>query len=417
MNIFQISLSYLKSRLIQNLLNLILLSLGIMMITILVSFGNQARTKLTNDSRAIDAVIGAKGSSLQLVLSTIWHIDIPNGNINYHDGLRFLKKSKIKNPIPISLGDSFKGFRIIGTQIDYINLFNAEIEQGKIWSGHMEVVVGANVAKLANLTIGKNFKGVHGLIESGSVHDEKDYAVVGILKKTNSVIDNLILTSLDSVWLMHDHSEANDHNTSFADSDSNHHNHDNHDDHHEKDLKKEVTAFLIKYQNRRSAITFPRYVNQNSNFQAASPAFELAKISRIIGVGENSVMYIGIFLIFISLIGIFVGLLNSVRQRRYDLALFRTLGASRKTVFLVVIIEGMIIVLMSLIIGFLTGNFGLEILGNYSDLGNKIGLKGFTFIAELNYLLLSILLISILICLIPAIKAYRTDIWHMLRHE
>lgn len=396
MNLFTISFSYLKSRLKNSILNIIMMASGIMLITSLLLFGYQTFARLSADAKGIDAVIGAKGSPLQLVLSTIYHIDIATGNIDLKIANKIKRHPQIKSAIPISLGDSYKNFRIIGTEKNYIKNFKASFFQGHIWHKSMEAVIGYNVAKKTNLKIGDYFSGNHGLLDGGEIHEDNKYKIVGILEPTKTVLDRLIITSLQSVWDIHE-----DHG---------------HEDDHGHDEDKEITALLIKYKNKIAAITFPRFINKHTNMQAASPAFEMARLIKLIGIGKNSVILFGSFLIILSLSSMLISLLNAVEQRKYDLAIFRTLGARRKKIFLIVIIEGMIIAIIGTIIGLILSHGLIEIIGNYTLKGSQMGLTGFIFLPEIFILCFAILLLCLLICTIPAIRAYKIDIQEMLRN-
>jgi len=409
MNLFTISLNYLTSRIQNTLLNIIMMASGIMLITTLLLFGYQIQHKLTTDSKGIDAVIGAKGSPLQLVLSTIYHIDIPTGNIDLKTAKKIQRHSQIKQAIPISLGDSYKGYRIIGTTPSYIKHFNASFTKGGIWHESMEAVIGYEIATNYGLKIGDHFAGNHGLVAGGEIHEDQEYKIVGILESTKTVIDRLIITSLESVWDIHNH----------HDDDRDHHANDEHHDHHEhekEDLEedKEITALLVKYKNKMAALTFPRVINKNTNMQASTPSFEITRLIKLIGVGKDSIILFSSFLIILSLSSMLIGLLNSVHQRHYDLAIFRTLGASRKKIFLIVVIEGMIISIIGSLIGLILGHLAIEIIGNYSAKGEDLGLTGFIFLPQIFILWAGTLLLCLIICIIPAIRAYKTDIKEML---
>ncbi|MFT4718566.1 MAG: putative ABC transport system permease protein [Rickettsiales bacterium] len=407
MNLFIISAIYLASRLQNSILNIVMMAAGIMLITILLLFGYQTQQRLTADSKGIDGVIGAKGSPLQLVLSTIYHVDIPTGNIDLKTANKIKKHPQIKRVVPISLGDSYKGFRIVGTDPSYIKHFKASFLKGSIWQDSMGAVVGYEAAKNANLKLGDHFFGSHGLAQGGEIHSDESYKVVGILKPTKTVLDRLIITSLASVWDIHNHQEDKSHEEE----------HGNYD-HEKKEIEegREITALLIEYKNRVAAITFPRYINKNTNMQAASPSFEIARLIKLIGIGKDSIILFGSFLVTLSLSSMLIGLLNSVYQRRYDLAIFRTLGASRKKVFLIVVTEGMIISIIGSLIGLIVGHLAVEIIGNYSIKGAELGLTGFILLPQIFILWSGILLLCLIICLIPAIRAYKTDIKEMLTH-
>ncbi len=402
MNILIISISYLISRLQSSILNIITMASGIMLITILLLGGYQIQEKLTNDAKGIDTVIGAKGSPLQLVLSSIYHIDIPTGNINEKDYHNISKHPLVKTAIPISLGDNYQNFRIIGTEHSYLKHFRASLKNGKIWQNNMEVILGYEVAKSTKLRLGDKFFGNHGLIEGGEIHDNKEYLIVGVLEKNNNILDKLIITSTASIWNIHNHQSK----------------HDEHEHHHNKpqEENKEITAILINFKNKMAMMSFPNYINKNSNLLAASPAFEISRLIKIIGIGKDSIILFASFLIIISLCSILISMLNSVHQRRYDLAIFRTLGASRKKIFLIVITEGMIITIIGSLLGIIFGHLLIEIIATYSSNNRNLGITGFIFIPQILILWFANLILCFAICLIPAIKAYKTDIKEMLTH-
>ena len=398
MSIFSISFSYLTSRLQHTVLNIIMMAVGIMLITVLLLFGYQMQKRLIADSQGIDAVIGAKGSPLQLILSTIYHVDIPVGNIDLKIAKKIKKHPFIKRAIPIALGDSYKGYRIVGTDPAYIKHFKSSFAKGSIWHDNMQAVIGHEIAKNTDLQIGDNFFGNHGLLEVVEVHKEQPYKIIGILKPTGSVIDRLIITSLDSVWDIHNH-------------------HDGHHHHKKKNTEeKEITALLVQYKTKIASITFPRYVNKSTNMQAASPSFEITRLLKLIGIGKNTIILFGSFLIILSLSSILIGLFNSVYQRRYDLAIFRTLGASRNKIFLIVIIEGVIISILASIIGLIAGHLVIELIGCYTLKVSELGLTGLIFLPQIFILWFLILLFCLIACSIPAVRAYKTDIKEMLTH-
>ena len=143
MNLFILVWNYLRSRPLNTALNIFLLSLGIAVITLLLLFNNQLQKKIAENSRGIDLVVGAKGSPMQLILCNIFHIDFPTGNISLVEAERISRNRLVKSAIPLALGDSYAGFRIIGTSGAYATLYKAEIAQGGWWSHEMDVTLGA----------------------------------------------------------------------------------------------------------------------------------------------------------------------------------------------------------------------------------------------------------------------------------
>lgn len=418
MTLFSIASAYLKEKPSVTLLHIALLMLGMALMSALLLFGHQLEQRLYRDSAGIDAVIGAKGSPLQLILSSIQQIDIPTGNIKLADARRIQKHPQVKRAIPISLGDSYRQFRIVGTEPEYLAQFGAKLAEGEVWHEPLQAVIGAEAARTTGLRIGKEFSGSHGLVEGGESHDAHPYRVVGILAPTGGVIDRLILTSLESVWELHEeHGEHEEHHDAHEE----HNEHDEHEEqeHHEEaehHEDREVTALLVTYRSRAAALSFPRFVNQQTSMQAASPAFEMARLVNLLGVGSDTLLLFGGFLVAVSLVSVFIALLNSIRERRYDLAIFRTLGASRGKLFALVLWEGMTIALIGSILGLLLGHGALEAMGQLTEKGRDMGLHGWIFLPQVLWLWLAVLLAAFLACAIPAWQAGRTEIHTLLRH-
>src|SRR6187551_105518 len=207
MNLLTLVWNYLNARPLNTAINIVLLSLGIAVITILLLFNTQLEKKITENARGIDLVVGAKGSPLQLILCNIFHMDFPTGNIKLAEAEKISRNRLVKKAIPLALGDSYQTYRIIGTSRDYADLYKVELAQGEWWSKVFDVTIGANVADLSGLKIGDKFASAHGLVSGGHDHDDHQYVVRGVLKKSNTVIDNLILSNVESVWQMHEEGE------------------------------------------------------------------------------------------------------------------------------------------------------------------------------------------------------------------
>ena len=367
---------------------MLLMVLGMTIITVSILVNQITKDTFNKNNPNLDVVVGAKGSPLQLVLSSIHHIDIPTGNISYKNAKNIIKHPAIKFGVPISLGDNFQNFRIVGTDKKLFKLYNAEIKIGSIWEKPMQAVIGYNVATLTKLKIEKFFVGSHGMIDTGDIHAEQPYKVVGILKRTGTVLDNLIITSLESVWSLH--SNQNDavmNNNNL-----------------------EVTALLLKYKNKTSAFSFPRLINKNTNMQAASPNLEISKLFKLTGEAHKVINYLSVLIVSLSFAGILFTLLNNISERKYDLAILRTLGFTKEKIFSIILIEGMTISFLGSFIGLMFGGIIYKCIEYFSLLGKNIITGQFEFISELIMLWFIILIISFLACLIPCIKAYKQNI-------
>lgn len=408
MSIFSVVWNYLKAKPLNTVLNIFLLSLGIAVITILLLFSNQLKEKISQNAKGIDLVVGAKGSPLQLILCNIFHVDFPTGNIKLNEAERLAKHRLVKKAIPLALGDSYKNFRIVGTNHDYPALYKAELGAGQWWSMDLEIVVGATAAETSGLKIGDRFASAHGLTIDGHDHEESLFQVTGILKKTNTVLDNLLLTNVGSIWKVHEDHETESamlpiKNPSFLVPTVE-----------AGDSTLEITALLLHYRNPIAAIQLPRFINSQSKLQAASPAFETARLFSILGVGVEALMGFAYVLIFISALSIFIALYNSLKERQYDLAIMRSMGASRLTLFVVTVLEGSTLTLLGTIIGLALGHAVLFTFTQMIIESQKAGISALTFYKEEVFILLGSIVLGILCSLIPAIQAYRTDIHKIL---
>jgi putative ABC transport system permease protein len=397
MNALQITLKDIKANKLNALLNLLLIAFGIAILTVLLLAGKQVNDKLEKNAKDIDLVVGAKGSPLQLILSSIYYIDFPTGNIPLKDAQQLAANPLVKRAVPLALGDNYSGFRIAGTDTFFINLYALKLQSGRFWKNDFEVTVGSNVAIKQGLSIGSKFYGAHGLTGTTDVHKAHAYLVTGIIKRQDNVVDNLILTNVSSVWGMHDHEE-----TSHADRRPG-------EPEPFENEEKEITTLLIQYRSPMSVVLFPRMVNQSTNMQAASPAMESARLFSLIGVGLDTLQWFAVLIMAISGISVFISLYNSLKERRYDLAIMRTIGASRFNLFSIVILQGVLLTLVGSLIGILLGHTVLELIGRFQE-ADQARLTGQVFDTSEVYLLITGFAIGLFAALIPAVQAYRTDI-------
>jgi len=426
MNLLKLSFSYLKRRPLNTLLNVLLLSFGIATITVLLLFSNQVEENLQRNARGLDVVVGAKGSPIQLILSSIFHIDSPTGNIKLKEAKELIDHRMVESVIPLALGDNYKGFRIVGTTARYLDHYNASIKEGSLWNREFEVVIGSDVASGENLSVGDEIISSHGLSEGGTGHQDHGLEVVGILSETGTVIDRLILSAVETMWGIHDYGEASASGPeSGSDLDeSDHHLHEDDDSENPPDekavtdvsylqdkyMEKDLTSMLIQYTSPLGAAQFPRFVNVETSMQAASPAFEITRLLNLLGIGLDAIEIFGYILILAAILGIFIALMNSMRERKYDLAIMRTLGGSRFKLFSHVLIEGVIISLTGGLLGLLLGHLAVEGIGYWMSEAQQFAIRGFVILpGEVKIIILAVG-IGVVSSIIPAIQAYRTEI-------
>lgn len=412
MNPLKISWKSLWSKPLSAILNILLIAFGTGILTILLLASTQIEDKLNKNSRDIDLVVGAKGSPLQLILSSIYYIDFPTGNIPLKEAREIAHNPFVKRATPLALGDNYNGARIVGTDSNFISLYDLKLNNGQFWKKDLEATIGYKVAQEQKLKVGDFFNGAHGLTNNNDVHEDHQYKVVGILKPQGNVTDNLILTNVASVWEMHEEGES--HASTMNKSGHEHMQNEGEDHQEEEDLDgKEITSLLIQYRSPMAVAIFPRMVNQMSSLQSASPAMESTRLFSLIGVGVDTLQWFAVLIMLIAAISVFVNLYNSLKERAYDLAIMRTLGASRSKLFIIVIAEGLILTLIGSIFGIAIGHLALEIIGKYQE-SSQAKLSGTTFINSEFYLLVSGLAIGFIAAIIPAIQAYRSNISKIL---
>jgi putative ABC transport system permease protein len=395
MSLLALSLAYIRARSLNALLNLLLLALGIGTIVLLILFSARLEERLTRDARGIDLVIGAKGSPLQLILSSIYQADFPTGNIPLAEVLHWRQHPLVASAIPLAMGDNVAGFRIVGTEPAYPEHYGAALAEGRLWQAPFEATLGARVAADTGLRVGDRFIGSHGLGGAGAEHGEHPYTVVGVLEPSASVVDRLVLTPIESVWAVHGMEIAG---------------HDEPAESGSEQRPLEITSLLLHFRSPLAAVELPRLVNQESGLQAASPALESARLLSLVGIGLDTVRAFGLLLVASAGLGVFIALSNAMQERRYDLAVMRTLGASRRTLLAQPLLEGLILAAGGAFLAVLLGHGVAELLGRLLPQARDMGLTGLIWRTEELYVVGLALGVGLLAALIPAIQAYRTDI-------
>jgi len=518
MNLFKLSWKYLAAQPLSTLLSTVLVALGVSLTSILFLLNKQFQDRLYRNIQDVDLVVSAKGSPLQMILSSVYHIDAPTGNIPLKESFVVTKNPYVEKAIPLALGDSYNGFRIVGTDAEYAKHYKAEIAEGRAFEKDLEVTVGARAAKKLGLKLGDTFYGSHGLVQDGGhVHETYAYTVVGIYKTSNLVLDQLILTNVSTVWRMHedhnhdhgddghdhghaheehghdekghDHGHAHDdhghnekgHDHGHAHDDHGHdekghdhghahedHGHDEkehdhghaHDDHghsekghdhghahedhghdhgHSHDHKpkkttelppiskegKEVTAYLVQYKkdgngntSMRAAVEAAQIIDDNSkSLGYAKPAIQLQRLLEMTGVGMDFLRALALIIILISAFSMFISLYSSLKDRRYEMALMRVMGASRIKLFAMIILEGILVAVAGFVLGTLVSHIGMEMMAAHLEETYKYTFSGRIFLQEEVYLGMGALVIGFLAAVIPAIQAYKADISETLTNS
>jgi putative ABC transport system permease protein len=407
---------------LNTVLSIILLTASVAIISLLILLQKQFEKQFSSNIDGVDLVIGAKGSPMQLILSAVYQMDAPTGNINYTDAKVWMNHPFVETAIPLAFGDNYRGFRIVGTTADYLKKYQAEITSGTIFKENFEVVLGSEVARKMSVKVGDKFFGSHGDSQEGEVHDAHAYIVKGIAAPTGKVIDNLILCNIESVWAMHDHEEeaaTEEEHHDHEEGDGHHHEeatatadeHHHHEEAHDHDKNDEITAVLIKLKNKMGFILWPRLIAQNTKMQAASPAIEINRLFSLFGIGLEALQYLAYGIMLISGISIFIALYNTLKERKYEFALMRVSGATRSQLLILVLFESLLLCVIGFILGTIVGRLGLYFISTSTEENYKMAFNPFEFAGkEEAILFLTTIFVGLIAALIPAVKAYRLNI-------
>ncbi|MFZ5567646.1 MAG: FtsX-like permease family protein [Pseudomonadota bacterium] len=399
MNTGSLAWRYLWARPLATVLNLLLLTLGLAAITLLLLVRTQIDRAFERDLAGIDAVVGAKGSPLQLILSGVFHLDVPTGNIPLAEAQALAQDARVAQLIPLSLGDSYRGFRIVGTTRDYPAHYGAELAQGAWWQAPMEAVLGAQVARSTGLAVGGQFAGAHGLGAGGEEHGDDPYRVSGVLAPCGCVLDRLVLTSSESVWRVHE-GEPEDEAERQA-----------------LEAEREITLALVRYRSPLAAVTFPRYVNSATSMQAAAPALEITRLLRMVGVGTDVLRGFAAVLLLTAGLSVFIALWSAVRERRADLALLRMLGAPPHRVAGLLLAEALWLAALATVLGLAAGHGLTALLGWMLENDQSVPLRGVIWLAEELWVPALALTVAALASALPVLAAYRSSAVSLLNER
>lgn len=401
MSLWHIAWSYLWNRKLTTVLTIVSVALGVGLISVVLTLREETQKRFEEEGQAFDIVVGAKGNPLQLVLSTVYLLDMPTGNIDLEVMEQLRSHEDVVAAFPVGLGDSFSGFRIVGVTRDLMDFTYGDrkpyaLAEGRYFEKNYEAVLGANVARDTGLKIGSTFFGMHGFVQSPSaeVHEDKPYTVVGILQRSGSPNDRGIFCSIESVWDIHSHEgeECDDPN-------------------HAHHSENEITAALIKLASPALRFEFKDMVNRRYNAMAAIPIQEIQKLyEQLLGTAKMVLLAIGYLVVIISSLSILIGLYMAILQRKRDLAIMRALGATRGEIFGAVIIEAFWVTVLGIFAGWVTGSIVCASLNHYliSTIGFQVPAVRLT--PDLVSAYSTVLLFGLIAGILPAWQAYRTNI-------
>lgn len=407
MTLWRMAWRYLWGRTLVTALTLTGIALGAALIACVLTLQRESETGFLGESGQFDLVVGAKGSPLQLVLSSIYNLDLPTGNIPYSRFAALRKDPRIAEAIPLGLGDNYRGYRIIGTDSTVINLPDRRepgrqfltLARGVFFQNDFEAVIGAQVARQTGLKIGDTFFGSHGLaaMSGSSEHRDFPYKVVGILAPSGGSTDRAIFVTLASVWHIHEQ-EAETHRRiagvaeQFAPS--------------KEDL--EVTAVLLRLHTVGLRLWMAQEIQKQTEAMAAIPVNEMHRLyQQVLKPIQRLLLAVAALVVVVSALSITATLYQSAERRRRDLAVLRALGAHPREIFSLVVMEALLLTLLGLAAGWLLGHGGLALANPYLRDSIGLGISPWSISPIEAGALAIVALGGLLAGILPAALAYR----------
>ncbi|MFM7533268.1 MAG: ABC transporter permease [Rubrivivax sp.] len=401
MSLARLAWSYLWARPLVAALNLVMVALGVGAMVLVTLVSEQLEHRAQRDVAGIDLVVGAKGSPLQLILTGVFHVDVPTGNIPLATLAQLREQPLVAQALPLSLGDSLQGHRIVGTERAYADWYGAELAAGRWWASPMQAVLGAEAARGTGLRLGATFAGSHGLGASGEVHAEAPYTVIGVLRACGCVLDRLVLTATESVWAVHEKTTLGEEASA--------------EDRAALAAEREVTLALVRYRTPLAAVTLPRWVNAQAGLQAGVPALEAARLFRNLGVGLDLLRAFAAAWLVMAALSIFVALAHAVREREPDLAMLRMLGAPPARVAALVAWEAIWLAALGVLAGLAAGHLATHLLGWLDWDGRSLPLTGLWVSPQEPVMVAGVFMLAGVAVALPVWRVLRLDVTMLLQ--
>lgn len=405
MNFFQIVLKSLIRHRNSTLLAAFSIAAGAALLTATFSLSSQAEKAFAADNLGVDAVLGPKGSPLQITLNALFHLEEMPGKIKWTYYKKVLKHPLVEQGIPFISGHSYGGFRVNAVGDDFFTKFEYQpgqrfsFEAADGGSGHLsetksEAVAGAEAAKLLGIKLGDTFNPTCGVNAGDPVHKHDFIKFVGIMAPTGTAHDRAIFIPLKSFYSLEGHGSAVQEMADDEDS-------------------REISGAYLKLKHIRRGALHPgiqelKYdINQSQGAQLVIPAEVLPRLYKIIGWADTLISGIALMVLGLSCIFLFSSLMAALRERRRDIALFRCLGATRRTVFGLMLTESALTSLFGALAGLIPGHILVAVAAHYIKIESGLHFSPL-FISPADLWMIPIaLLLGILIGFLPAFQAYR----------
>ncbi len=369
----------------------------------------QTYEAFTGGTMGYDAVLGARGSQLQLVLNTVFHLETSPGNIPWNLYQTIKQDPRVELAIPYALGDNYHGFRLVGTTEEIFNRFEYQPKRkftfrpgGRPFNPRRrEAVIGDYVARKTGLGLNSKFNPYHGLIYDESMKHEEEYLVVGVLEPTNTPSDRVIWIPIEGIFRMGGHVLRGSGEEYEAEPGKE-----------IPDDNKEVSAVMLKLKNNQAGITLDQTINKQG--RVATLAWPIGRVMADlfgkIGWVSRILTLVAYLVVLVAAGSILASIYNAMNERRREFAILRALGARRRTVFGAIVLESTTIAALGAALGYVVYGFILAFATVIVRSQTGVVLSPFSFHPVLYLAPLGMILLGALAGILPALKAYSTDV-------
>lgn len=414
MPLFSLALSSLKNRRFSALLTLFAIALSVCLLLSVERIRTETKRGFASTISGTDLIVGARAGSINLLLYSVFRIGNATNNIRWSTFQHWQSQPQVKWAIPLSLGDSHKGYRVLGTNQDYLRFYqygrkrHLEMANGEWFSDSdpFQVVLGAEVARQLQYKLGDSVVLAHGVAKVSLVqHDDKPFIVSGVLKPTGTPVDRTLHISLAGMEAIHIDWQGGMPAYGARKISA--------EQVRQMDLTpKQITAMLIGLNSKTATFGLQRQINQyrTEPLLAILPGVALQELWSLMGTVEKALFIISLFVVFTGLIGMLGMILSSLNERRREMAILRALGASPRHIALLLLFEAFILSLLGIIFGVVLLYILIAIA--QAPLQDMYGIY-LPFALPSWYelgLLGVVLLTAIIISLVPAIGAYRNSL-------
>ena len=417
MTIVELAIKSFRNRKFTTGLTVLSIALSVMLLLGIEKIRQGAETSFTNTLSGTDLIVGARSSPVQLLLYSVFHIGNPTNNMQRHSYEDIASHPQVEWTIPVSLGDSHKGYRVIGTTEQFYEHFRfaesqaLQLEAGNWFSGTFDAVVGAEVAEAMGYQPGEKIILAHGAgDESFITHSDKPFEISGVLKRTGTPVDRAVYVGLKSIDVMHAKFDGTAHGHDPLMAHAQHHHWHNEEKHNRQTSNQSsLSAILVGLKSRSAAIAMQREINeyQLEALTAIMPGAVLVELWSMMNMVERILMIVSGLVVTLGLFSMLIILMTSTNERRREMAILRSVGARPVHIFGLIMGEVIFLTLLALVLG-VTMVYGLLLLVQpwLESLFGIYVVIGWPNTAELM-LLLIIALCGFVVGLIPSIRIYR----------